>query len=109
RTLSSTLFPYTTLFRSLIVLNVARPDFNADWITFHLRLVELPARRFVAVVDIDADDVFQTVAQFVRFIEDAFFMLRDRNDHRLDRGDARRHDQPAVVAVDHDERAHDAR
>ena len=88
------------------VLDVAGTDLDAQRRAFHLPFVELPADGLVSFIHFHADArLTERVGEFSCLLDDALFMLRDGDDHRLHGRDAGREFEPALVAVRHDERA----
>ena len=91
-------------------LDVARADLDAQGNALHLPLVELPAGAVVGDVCVGAD------ARRLQFrlevgggFQDARLFGGDGDDDRLHGRDHGRDDQPALVAVRHDERTDEAR
>ena len=87
----------------LVVGKILGTDLDTDRNTAHLLLGELEAGRLVGVVHLDADICRKTVAKSVSGVENAFLLLLDRNDHRLNRCYQRRKHEAGVVAVHHDD------
>ena len=63
------------------VLDIARPDLDADGYALHLPLVELPTGALIAVIHLDADAcVFKRRLDLLRFFVYAAFVRRDGDD-----------------------------
>ena len=92
---------------TLARLNIFRSDLHTNRYTAHLLLGKLPARALIAVVHLYPERA-QPVLQFICFIQYAFLLLLDRNNHNLCRRNLRRQHQPGIVSVHHDHRTDQA-
>ena len=91
---------------TLSLLDILRADLEAHRNSSHFLVRELPAGALVRIIQSRADPgSAQGILQFAGLIENAFLLLLDRDDHRLDRRHSRRQFQSAVISVYHDDRA----
>ena len=79
------------------VLDVAGTDLDAQRRALHLPFVELPADGLVSLIHFHADArLAERVGELSCLLDDALFMLRDGDDHRLHGRDAGREFEPAL-------------
>ena len=96
--------------QDLRLLDILGPDLNSERHPAHLPLGELPARPLVAFVEHHAHaGRLERVSNLFGAGQDGLAPVvpADRHDDDLIRSDARRQDQAAVIAVDHDDRANE--
>ena len=87
---------------ALTVLNVLRTDLDTNRDTFHFIFSKLPARRVVAVVQLNSySRSFQLIGKFICLFKYAFLVESNRNYYDLDRCNSRRQSQTVVITVRH--------
>ena len=89
---------------TLVLLDILGAKLQTNGNALHLILGKLPAGALVGIVELCTELLFELFINRVRLVENALFVLGDRDNGDLDGSDFRRQDKSVVVGMYHNQR-----